>query len=182
VGGLIARDRTGKLRLQPQIVGGGQQRNLRSGTLNSVGIVGLDAAIAWAVSEMPSETSRLAMLRDLLWRRLQERIDGLQLNGPDWNGCDAELHRLPGNLNVLFPRVDGQSLMLRAPFLAVSSGSACTSAEPHPSHVLLALGRSQDQARASLRFGIGRFNTVEEIEQAAQWIGDAHAELVAMMP
>ncbi len=181
MGGLIVHQRQGTIRLQPQIVGGGQQHNLRSGTLNSAGIVGLDAALEIAIAEMPQESMRCQQLRDSLWRLLEDRIQGLQINGPDWRMCGEQLNRLPGNLNVCFPNVDGQSLMLRVPKLAVSSGSACTSAEPHPSHVLRALGRSEDEARASLRFGIGRFTTQAEIEQAAQWLGTAHAELSALV-
>lgn len=181
VGGLLINRQTASRRLMPQIIGGGQQNNFRSGTLNSVGIVGMAAAIQYAVDDLNIETQRLASLRDRLWQRLQTGIEGLLINGPDWRDERKTVHRLPGNLNVCFPRVEGQSLMLRTPLLAVSSGSACTSAEPHPSHVLLAIGRSEDQARSSIRFGLGRFNTQEEVDQAADWLIQAYRDLASFV-
>lgn len=178
VGGLLVRRETVSRKLYPQIVGGGQQDNLRSGTLNSVGIIGMMTALQLAVDEMDTEAARIESLRSQLWERLQSSIDGLKMNGPDWRLKTAGINRLHGNLNVCFPRVEGQSLMLRAPLLAVSSGSACTSAEPYPSHVLQAIRRSEDEARASIRFGIGRFNTADEIHQAADWLIAAYQDLV----
>lgn len=180
VGGLLICNP--ELQLTPVILGGGQQNNLRSGTLNTPGIVGLAQALEIAVSQMPSELPRIYQLRARLWNQLQSRIDGLGLNGPSWNSqlpSDlSQLNRLPGNLNVQFPSVDGQSLMLKLPGLAVSSGSACTSAEPHPSHVLQGIGLSEDQIRCSLRFGIGRFNTEAQIDLAADLIVAAYHELL----
>lgn len=180
VGGLLICNP--ELKLSPLIVGGGQQNNLRSGTLNSVGIVGMARALEVAVADMPDELPRIFGLRDRLWRRLDSAIEGLKLNGPMWPQMLPEnswdLDRLPGNLNVQFPKVDGQSLMLKIPSLAVSSGSACTSAEPHPSHVLTGIGLSEDQARCSLRFGIGRFNTESEIDLASELIISAYRELL----
>ena len=204
IGGLVIHPDSMSIPILPQILGGGQQQNLRSGTLNSVGVVGTELALTMAIETMVEETEHVASLRDLLWSELKKRMEGLRLNGPLWTGplrgqqlhgqqssrlqpgptdsgshSVAGLHpaRLPGNLNVCFPKVDGQSLMLRVPQLAVSSGSACTSSEPHPSHVLMAIGRSEDEARGSLRFGIGRFNTESEILRAADVLGEAYAEL-----
>lgn len=180
IGGLYVRQSPTAVRLQPQILGGGQQWNLRSGTLNSVGIVGMAKALEIAHAEIDSEGVRQSHLRNRLWELLNERIDGLTLNGPAWEEWGLAVpNRLPNNLNVCFPKVEGQSLMLELPELAVSSGSACTSAEPHPSHVLLAIGLSNDQARSSLRFGIGRFNTESEISMTADWIGRVHAKLAS---
>jgi cysteine desulfurase len=203
IGGLVIHPDSTSIPILPQILGGGQQQNLRSGTLNSVGVVGTELALTMAIETMVEETEHVASLRDLLWSELTKRMEGLRLNGPLWNSpTHGTLHghpssraqgeaaesgahsvaalqpaRLPGNLNVCFPKVDGQSLMLRVPQLAVSSGSACTSSEPHPSHVLMAIGRSEDEARGSLRFGIGRFNTESEILRAADVLGEAYAEL-----
>lgn len=180
VGGLLICNP--EIRLTPVILGGGQQNNLRSGTLNTPGIVGMARALQIAVSEMPTELPRIYQLRERLWNQLQDRIDGLGLNGPSWNSQPpadlSQLSRLPGNLNVQFPSVDGQSLMLKLPSLAVSSGSACTSADPHPSHVLQGIGLGDDQVRCSLRFGIGRFNTETQIDHAADLIVAAYRELL----
>lgn len=180
VGGLLICNDT--IQLSPVIVGGGQQNNLRSGTLNTPGIVGMARALEISVAQLDTELPMIYSLRDRLWQKLKTRIEGLELNGPDWKTLPPSdptvLRRLPGNLNVRFPNVDGQSLMLKVPSLAVSSGSACTSAEPAPSHVLIGIGLSQDQARSSLRFGIGRFNTESQIDQAADRIVAAYAELL----
>ena len=182
IGGLYVRQSPSAVRLHPQILGGGQQLNLRSGTLNSVGIIGMAKALELCIAEMATESLRIASLRTLLWVLLNERIDGLVENGPSWLGeADGSNFRLANNLNVCFPKVEGQSLMLELPGLAVSSGSACTSSEPHPSHVLLGIGLSADQARASLRFGLGRFNTEAEIRQAAEWLGLAHSKLASFV-
>jgi cysteine desulfurase len=134
---------------------------LRSGTLNVPGIVGFARALDLCLAEMPSETVRLAGLRDRLFEGLTSALDGVTLNGP---ALDAAGLRLPGNLNASFASVDGEALIMNVKQLAVSSGSACTSANPEPSHVLAALGLSDDAVRSSLRFGLGRFNTAEEIE------------------
>jgi cysteine desulfurase len=180
VGGLLICNDT--IQLSPVIVGGGQQNNLRSGTLNTAGIVGMARALEISVAQLDTELPMIYSLRDRLWQKLKTRIEGLKLNGPDWKTLPPSdptfLKRLPGNLNVRFPNVDGQSLMLKVPSLAVSSGSACASAEPAPSHVLIGIGLSQDQARSSLRFGIGRFNTETQIDQAADRIVAAYAELL----
>lgn len=178
IGGLIVRQASTPFVLQPQILGGGQQSNLRSGTLNSSGIVGMAKALDLCHQGMDSEMANQKQMRNALWLLLNERIPGLQLNGPSLDDRTGA-NRLSNNLNVCFPKVDGQSLMLAVPELAVSSGSACTSAEPHPSHVLLGIGLTIDQARSSLRFGLGRYTTSTEIQTAAEWLSDAHAKLAA---
>ncbi len=176
VGGLFVRQSPSSVLLYPQILGGGQQLNLRSGTLNSAGIVGMAKAMEIVNLVSENELASQERLRNLLWLLLNERIDGLSLNGPSLTNESRE-SRLVNNLNVCFPKVDGQSLMLAIPDLAVSSGSACTSAEPHPSHVLIGIGLSVDQARSSLRFGLGRFNTEAEMRNAADWLSEAHTKL-----
>ena len=173
VGGLFVRSSPRRVRLQPQIFGGGQQDNRRSGTLNSTGIVGMARALDVSLTEgAAGEWSRLAALRDRLFQQLCDRIEGVRLNGPQPGPL-----RMSDNLNCSFWPIEGQSLMLECPELAVSSGSACTSAEPRPSHVLRALGLADDMARSSLRFGLGRFNTESDIEQAAQWLAAASEKL-----
>ena len=138
---------------------------MRSGTLNVPGIVGFARALELCVLEMPSEPARLAQLRNRLYQGLAAELDGVSLNGP---ALDAGGLRLPGNLNVSFAYVDGEALLMNMKDVAVSSGSACTSANPEPSHVLRALGLSDDAVRSSLRFGLGRFNTAEEVEFAIE--------------
>jgi cysteine desulfurase len=175
IGGLFVRRRGRRVKLQSQIVGGGQQHNMRSGTLNSAGIVGMEAALRSTLVSLTSDTARIAALRQRLWERLSAGLPGLVLNGPDWWSPAAP--RLSGNLNCNFYPVEGQSLMMAVPELAVSSGSACTSAESTPSHVLLALGLTEEQARSSLRFGIGRFNTEAEVDQSSEWLIQAAERL-----
>jgi cysteine desulfurase len=161
VGALYVRQGSDPVRLDCQIAGGGHERGFRSGTLNVPGIVGFARALELCLAEMRSEPVRLAGLRDRLFEGLTAALDGVTLNGP---ALDAGGLRLPGNLNASFACVDGEALILNIKQLAVSSGSACTSANPEPSHVLAALGLSEDAVRSSLRFGLGRFNTAEEIE------------------
>jgi len=160
IGALYIRRRDPRVQLATQLHGGGQERGWRSGTLPVPQIVGFGAAVALAMADKDRENDRLRDLRDRLWLRLQT-IDGIYLNG------DLE-QRLSGNLNVSFDEVNGQALLLALQSdIAVSSGSACTTAKVEPSHVLQALGRSPEQVLASLRFGLGRFTTPEEIEYAA---------------
>lgn len=161
IGALYIRRRDPRVQLATQLHGGGQERGWRSGTLPVPQIVGFGAAIELAMADMNRENDRLRDLRDRLWLRLQT-IDGIYLNGhPD--------QRLSGNLNVSIDGVNGQALLLALqPDIAVSSGSACTMAKVEPSHVLQALGRSREQVLASLRFGLGRFTTPEQIEYAAE--------------
>src|SRR5262249_36319090 len=161
---LFVRRRQPLVRLEPQIFGGGQEFGLRSSTANVPGIVGFARALAICLEEMPRERTAHAALRTRLYAGLSQRLDDLQLNGAALD--DASL-RLAGNLNLGFGYVEGEALLLdMQDRLAVSAGSACTSANPQPSHVLRALGLSDDAVRCSLRFGIGRFNTAEEIEAA----------------
>jgi cysteine desulfurase len=161
IGALYVRRRDPRVQLAPQLHGGGHERGMRSGTLYTPQIVGFAAAVQMGVAGMVVETERLEGLRQRLWERLQP-LGGIHLNG------HASL-RLPSNLNISVEGVDGQALLLGLqPFVAVSSGSACTSAKMKPSHVLSALGRSPELAYASVRFGIGRYNTVAEIDRVAE--------------
>ncbi|AMW27135.1 MULTISPECIES: IscS subfamily cysteine desulfurase [Arthrospira] len=161
IGCLYVRRRQPRVKIAPQIHGGGQERGIRSGTLYTPQIVGFGAAVKLALSEMASEAQRLTKLRDRLWNQLST-LDDIRLNG-------HPTQRLPGNLNVSIAGVDGQALLLALqPTMAVSSGSACTSTRIEPSHVLKALGVPENLAYASLRFGLSRFNTEAEIDQVAQ--------------
>jgi cysteine desulfurase len=175
-GALSVRRRGRAVRIDPLVFGGGQERGMRSGTLDVPGIVGMAAAAGLAVADLPGETARLRTLRDRLWRLLADAIPGVAINGPP---LDDPAVRLVNNLNVRVPGVDGQSLLatLAGEGLAVSSGSACSSESPRPSHVLLALGLDDDQARASLRFGLSRFTTDDEIAAAAARIAAGVARL-----
>ncbi len=170
IGALYVRRRAPSVRLESQIDGGRQERGLRSGTLNVPGIVGLARAIQLCADEMPAEPERLCCLRDRLFDGLKTKIRGVELNGPALD--DPDVH-LSGNLNCSFAGVDGEALMMSMRDLAVSSGSACTSADPAPSHVLRAIGLSDDLTRASLRFSLGRFNTLEEVDFAIQTVAEA---------
>jgi len=175
IGALYVRRSRPAVRLEPQITGGGQQDGLRSGTLNVTGIVGFARALELCLEELPTEMARLAELRNDLWTRLEQHGGGVELCGPALDSADAQGRslRLPGNLDVAFGNVDGEALLLAMGGLAVSSGAACTSTDPGPSHVLLALGLSEDLARSTLRFGLGRFNTPQEAEVAAHTVAAA---------
>jgi cysteine desulfurase len=188
VGALYVRRHERPVRLEPLIDGGGQEGGLRSGTLNVPGIVGLAKALELCLAEMPAEQARLAALRQRLWDGLVRQVPDVVLNGPAWHAHasvgvapDNQWIRLPGNLNCSFPGVNGEALMMSMKTIAVSSGSACTSANPEPSHVLLALGLGEDLTRASLRFGIGRFNTEEEIDYAASAVAESVRRLRALV-
>jgi cysteine desulfurase len=160
VGALYVRARRPRLRIDPLFHGGGHERGLRSGTLPVPLIVGFAKALELAVAEREEEAARVATLRERLWQRLQSELEGLRRNG-------APGHSLPGNLNVCFAGVEAARLMVALPELAVSSGSACTSATPEPSHVLGALGLGPELVNSALRFGLGRGTTEEEIDFAA---------------
>ena len=175
IGGLYVRGGAPRVRLQPAITGGGQQEGRRSGTLNTPAIVGLAEALRLCQEEMDSEPARLAELRDALWAELAERIPGVELCGPDL-ALGAE-SRLPGNLCVTIPGVDSESLLLQTRNLAASSGAACATSSAGPSHVLLALGMSETQARGGLRLGLGRFNRREDVRVAAAEITAALGRL-----
>jgi cysteine desulfurase len=146
--------------LEPIVDGGGHEAGLRSGTLNVPGIVGLGRACAIARDEMTSESARLSALRDRLLDALTSRLAGTTVNG-------SMSARLPHNLNVSFEGIEGEDLMLALGDLAVSPGAACASAVEAPSHVLRALGVPADLARATIRFGLSRYTTAEEIDEAA---------------
>lgn len=165
------------VKLAAQLDGGGHERGLRSGTLNVPGIAGFGKAIELCQAEMSKESARLQALRDRLFAGLQENLDGVLLNGPALDRPDL---RLPHNLNCSFAGVDGDALLAAVRPLAVSSGSACTTHDPRPSHVISALGRDVELTRGSLRFGLGRFNTPAEIEQAIEIITAAVKRLRAM--
>jgi cysteine desulfurase len=157
VGALYVRRRGPRVRLSAQMDGGGHERGFRSGTLNVTGIVGFGKAAEVALEEMESEAKRLSYLREKLRRGIQDAIDETYING-------SLEHHLPGNLNLSFNYVEGESLLMGLKDIALSSGSACTSASLEPSYVLKALGVGDELAHSSLRFGIGRFNTEEEID------------------
>ena len=173
VGFLFVRQRQRRVRLRPRIWGGGQQGGLRSGTINVPGVVGMAQALEIAGALAETERQRIAQLTARLWERLWEALPDIQLNGPPLDRGQ----RLLGNLNVCFPGVEGEALMSAEPRLAVSSGAACSTVDPAPSHVLLAIGLDESAARRSLRFGVGRFTTADEIELAADWLTAAHGRL-----
>ncbi len=163
IGALYVRSRGPRVRLAPQIDGGGQEGGLRSGTANVPGIVGFARALELCLADLPTEAPRVSGLRDRLFAGLSTSLSNVALNGP---ALDLPGLRLPGNLNVSFGHVEGEALMLEMRDIALSTGSACTSAQPEPSHVLRNLGLSEDAVRGSLRFGLGRFTTAEEIDFA----------------
>jgi cysteine desulfurase len=175
VGALYVRRHDPRVRLEPQMDGGGHERRLRSGTLPVPNIVGFGAACALAHTEMAAESERLRGLRDRLHGGIRERLDGVFLNGhPE--------ERLPGNLNLSFAHVEGSALLTNVRSVALSSGSACTSAEPEPSYVLRALGVSDDLAHGSIRFGLGRFNTEEEVDYTIDEVARAVTHLRSLSP
>lgn len=178
IGALFVRRRSPQVRLVPQIDGGGQERGLRSGTLNVPGIVGFGAAVELAVEQLATDSARCYELRRRLFDELQTHLPEIRLNGPSLSrGNHPNPLRLAGNLNLQFPGLDGEALMMSMGQLAVSSGSACTSASPEPSHVLRAIGLTDDQVRCSLRFGLGRFNTEDDVQVAVAAILDAVTRL-----
>ncbi len=173
VGALYVR-RKPRVRIEAQMHGGGHERGMRSGTLPTHQIVGMGEAYRIAREEMPTDNERIRMLRDRLWRGLQE-MDEVYLNG------DLE-HRVPHSLNASFNYVEGESLIMAIKDIAVSSGSACTSASLEPSYVLRALGRNDELAHSSIRFSLGRFTTEEEIDFAIATIRAKVAKLREMSP
>jgi cysteine desulfurase len=175
IGALYVRRKAPRVQLTAQMDGGGHERGMRSGTLNVPGIVGLGEACAICQREMPEETKRLRYLRDKLRSRLEAGLDEIYLNG-SWE------HRLPHSLNLSFAYVEGESLLMGINDVAVSSGSACTSATLEPSYVLKALGLGDDIAHSSIRFGIGRFNTEEEIDYVADKLIDVVRKLRELSP
>ena len=174
-GALYVRRRDPRVVLDPILHGGGHERGLRSGTLNVPGIVGMGQALEIAASEMPGESVRLRGLRDRLHGRITERIEDVRLNG-------HPVERLPHNLNLSFAYVEGEALLMALDDVAVSSGSACTSAKKEPSHVLRAMGLSDMEAVTSIRFGLGRFNTRDEVDEVADRVDAAVKRLRAISP
>ncbi len=175
VGALYVRRRSPRVQLTAQMDGGGHERGMRSGTLNVTGIVGLGEAAGIAKAEMPEESKRMAHLRDKLKDRLMANLDEVYINGT----MDS---RLPNNLNISFAYVEGESLLMGINEIAVSSGSACTSATLEPSYVLKALGAGDDLAHSSIRFGLGRFNTEEEVDYVAAKVIDVVNKLRELSP
>ncbi len=175
VGALYVRRKNPRVRLTPIVDGGGHERGMRSGTLNVPGIVGMGKACAIGLEEMGSESRRVFALREKLRNRLCGELDAVYVNG-------SLEHRLPGSLNVSFAYVEGESMLMGLKDVAVSSGSACTSASLEPSYVLRALGVGEDLAHTSIRFGIGRFNTEEEVDFVADHVIDNVKRLRAMSP
>jgi cysteine desulfurase len=180
VGALYVRKKSPRVKLVSQMDGGGHERGMRSGTLNVPGIVGLGKAIEIAIAEMESETLRARNMRDKMWLDFQAELDEIYINGPD--PIEKPEWRLPGNLNISFAFVEGEALMMGIKDIAVSSGSACTSASLEPSYVLKALGVGEDLAHTSIRFGIGRFNTQEEVDYTVKAVVDAVKHLREMSP
>jgi cysteine desulfurase len=175
VGALYVRRKNPRVQLAPQIDGGGHERGMRSGTLNVPGIAGLGKACQICYEEMPQESCRMAGMRNRLRDKIMSRLDEVYINGA-WE------HRLPGNLNISFAYVEGESLLMGINDIAVSSGSACTSATLEPSYVLKALGTGDDLAHSSIRFGLGRFNTEAEVDYVADRVVETVERLRELSP
>ncbi|MGH9739298.1 MAG: IscS subfamily cysteine desulfurase [Candidatus Acidiferrales bacterium] len=175
VGALYVRRKNPRVQLAPMIDGGGHERGLRSGTLNVPGIVGLGKACEIATKEMLEESARMRALRDKLKDAILSRLDDTTING-------SMEHRLPGNLNLSFAGVEGDALLMGINDVAVSSGSACTSATLEPSHVLSALGTPEELAHSSIRFGLGRFNTADDVDYVAGRVVETVKRLRELSP
>jgi cysteine desulfurase len=175
VGALYVRRKNPRVQVSAIIDGGGHERGMRSGTLNVPSIVGLGKACAIAQEDMPKESVRMAGLRDRLRDRIMNKLDETYING-------SMEHRLPGSLNISFAYVEGESLLMGINDIAVSSGSACTSATLEPSYVLKALGAGDDLAHSSIRFGIGRFNTEAEVDYVADRVIETVERLRELSP
>ena len=175
VGALYVRRRNPRVLLAPIIDGGGHERGMRSGTLNVPGIVGFGKAAELCRQDMATESERLRGLRDYLNEKLHKNLDELYING-------SMEHRLPHNLNISFAYVEGESLLMGINDVAVSSGSACTSASLEPSYVLKALGAGDDLAHSSIRFGLGRWTTKEEVDYVADKLTNVVSRLRDMSP
>jgi cysteine desulfurase len=175
VGAIYVRRRKPRVLLSPLIDGGGHERGMRSGTLNVPGIVGFGKAAELAAEELEEEMARIFQLRERLRTTFEENLDEVFING------DLE-RRVPGNLNMSFAYVEGESLLMGIDNIAVSSGSACTSASLEPSYVLKALGVGEDLAHTSIRFGIGRFNTEEEVDYVAERVTETVRRLRDLSP
>jgi cysteine desulfurase len=175
VGGLYVRRKNPRVMLAPMMDGGGHERGMRSGTLNVTGIVGLGKACEIAKAEMEEENTRTLYLREKLRQGIMDEIPEVYING-------SYEHRLPGNLNISFAYVEGESLLMGINDIAVSSGSACTSASLEPSYVLKALGVGEELAHSSIRFGLGRFNTEEEVDYTIGKVNESVNKLRELSP
>ena len=175
VGALYVRRKSPRVQISPIIDGGGHERGMRSGTLNVPGIAGLGKACALCYEEMPQESVRMSGMRDRLRDRIMSNLDEVYING-------SMVHRLPQNLNISFAYVEGESLLMGINDVAVSSGSACTSATLEPSYVLKALGTGDDLAHSSIRFGLGRFNTEAEVDYVADRVVETVQRLRELSP
>ena len=175
IGALYVRRRRPRLTIDPLVDGGGHEQGLRSGTLNVPGIVGFGAAAAICRGELLEEGARVGRLRDRLLAALRDRLDGVTVNG-------SLVARLPHNLNVSFEGIEGESLLVGLDDVAVSSGAACTSVNPEPSHVLKSIGVSDELARASIRFGLGRTTTQEEVDYAIDKVASLVIRLRQLSP
>lgn len=174
IGALYVRKRYPRVRLAEQIHGGGHERGMRSGTLNVPGIVGLGKALEIAVKEMKVESERVRGLRDRLWQGLQENIEGIELNG-------HPTKRLPNNLSVAIPGVENRSLLVHLKdHIAISTGSACTTAKVEPSHVILALSRGDNLAYTSLRFGLGRTSSQQAVDNTIEILATSVHKLLKL--
>jgi cysteine desulfurase len=175
VGALYVRRKNPRVQLSAQIDGGGHERGMRSGTLNVTGIIGLGKACEIAGQEMVAESAKLFKMRERLRESIMSRLDETFING-------SMEHRLPHNINISFAYVEGESLLMGINDIAVSSGSACTSATLEPSYVLKALGVGEDLAHTSIRFGLGRFNTDEEVDYVANRVVETVSRLRELSP
>ncbi|HLN81541.1 MAG TPA: aminotransferase class V-fold PLP-dependent enzyme, partial [Thermoanaerobaculia bacterium] len=190
IGALYVRARRPRVRLAPILHGGGHERGLRSGTLNVPGIVGFGKAVEISIAVREEEARRLRMLRQRLFDGIRRDVSDLRLNGPDLPEITADgslapgapERRLPGNLNLAFAGVEGEALLMGLKDIAVSSGSACTSATLRPSHVLKAIGVPDDLAHASIRFGLGRESTAEEVDYAIGAVAATVKRLRELVP
>ena len=175
VGVLVVGNGTRRVRIKPQIIGGGQQKNIRSGTLSPPNVIGFATALELACDEMNESTKRAVELRQQMWETLSASIDSLEINGPSFDSGA----RLPGNLNIVLPAIEGSAWISATPDVAFSAGSACSTAEPKPSHVLTAIGLDESMARRSVRFGIGKTTTKQDVQNACQQLTDAYKGLLS---
>jgi cysteine desulfurase len=175
IGALYVRAAKPRVRLTPMIDGGGHERGMRSGTLNVPGIVGLGKTCEIASKDMASEAARLTSLRERLKKRLVDQLEEIYVNG-------HPTERLPGNMNISFAYVEGESLLMALKDIAVSTGSACTSASLEASHVLRAIGVEEDLAHTSIRFGLGRFNNEEEVDYVVRRVVEEVRRLRELSP
>ncbi len=174
VGFLCIGSEHNRVRIRPMILGGGQQSGLRAGTMNCPGLIGMATALAICNRDLAIETKRLTILRNQLWMKLYSRMPGVELNGPSLN----QQSRLAGNLNISLPGVESETIISASENLAVSTGTACSSLDPRPSHVLTSIGIEESRVRRSLRFGLGRSTNDQTIEDAVELICQLHRKIL----